>query len=216
MRGTLALVGGAGLGAGLMYLLDPERGERRRSALSESVAYAVNDAADRFPALAVSLPTRWRARGRPPPGWRRRASCRTSPRASMRRGGRPTLRRRRAVPRRCVRSGATAGSPCAAGIPSASSRTIAGHSSVWPRASSRRRVGSLAARAGPGAPGNHHRRADRARVRRVVALRGLPRFMPMVAEVRPVGEDRWHWVIAGPAERRSSSTPSSRGASGPG
>src|SRR2546429_4109122 len=52
MRGTLALVGGAGLGAGLMYLLDPERGERRRSALSESVAYAVNDAADRFPAVA--------------------------------------------------------------------------------------------------------------------------------------------------------------------
>jgi uncharacterized membrane protein len=27
----------------------------------------------------------------------------------------------------------------------------------------------------------------------------FPRFMPMVAEVRPVGEDRWHWVIAGPA-----------------
>src|SRR5437660_9867727 len=52
MRGTLALVGGAGLGAGLMYLLDPERGERRRSALSESVACAVNDAADRFPAVA--------------------------------------------------------------------------------------------------------------------------------------------------------------------
>src|SRR5258708_37351457 len=52
MRGTLALVGGAGLGAGLMYLLDPERGERRRSALSESVACAVNDAAARFPAVA--------------------------------------------------------------------------------------------------------------------------------------------------------------------
>src|SRR5437763_799901 len=27
----------------------------------------------------------------------------------------------------------------------------------------------------------------------------FPRFMPMVAEVRAVGEDRWHWVIAGPA-----------------
>src|SRR5207302_605531 len=27
----------------------------------------------------------------------------------------------------------------------------------------------------------------------------FPRFMPMVAEVRSVGEDRWHWVIAGPA-----------------
>ena len=54
MRGTLALVGGAGLGAGLMYLLDPERGERRRSALSESVACAVNDAADRFPAVSTA------------------------------------------------------------------------------------------------------------------------------------------------------------------
>src|ERR671922_178504 len=52
MRGTLALVGGAGLGAGLMYLLDPERGERRRSELSESLACAVNDAAERFPAVA--------------------------------------------------------------------------------------------------------------------------------------------------------------------
>src|SRR2546428_463938 len=52
MRGTLALVGGAGLGAGLMYLLDPERGERRRTALSDSLACAVNDAADRFPAVA--------------------------------------------------------------------------------------------------------------------------------------------------------------------
>jgi hypothetical protein len=52
MKGTLALVGGAGLGAGLMYLLDPDRGERRRSALGESLACAVNDAAGRFPAVA--------------------------------------------------------------------------------------------------------------------------------------------------------------------
>src|SRR5262249_466024 len=27
----------------------------------------------------------------------------------------------------------------------------------------------------------------------------FPRFSPMVAEVRPAGEDRWHWLIAGPA-----------------
>src|SRR5438045_9409997 len=53
MRGTLALVGGAGLGAGLMYLLDPERGDRRRTALTDSVACAVNDAADRFPNVAA-------------------------------------------------------------------------------------------------------------------------------------------------------------------
>jgi uncharacterized membrane protein len=40
----MALVGGAGLGAGLMYLLDPDRGERRRTQLGD----AVNDAAERL------------------------------------------------------------------------------------------------------------------------------------------------------------------------
>src|SRR5688572_5721489 len=44
MRGTMALMSGAGLGAGLMYLLDPDRGDRRRARLGE----AMNDTAERL------------------------------------------------------------------------------------------------------------------------------------------------------------------------
>src|SRR3982751_1470640 len=44
MRGTMALVGGASLGAGLMYLLDPDRGERRRARLGD----VMTDAAERL------------------------------------------------------------------------------------------------------------------------------------------------------------------------
>lgn len=43
MRGTMALVAGAGLGAGFMYLLDPDRGPRRRARLGA----AMNEAAER-------------------------------------------------------------------------------------------------------------------------------------------------------------------------
>ena len=54
MRGTLALVGGATVGAGLMYLLDPERGERRRAELSETLSCAVNDATERLGSVSLA------------------------------------------------------------------------------------------------------------------------------------------------------------------
>ena len=36
-----ALIGGAGLGAGLMYLLDPDRGKRRRALVRDQAARSV-------------------------------------------------------------------------------------------------------------------------------------------------------------------------------
>src|SRR6266404_5142002 len=187
MRGTLALVGGAGLGAGLMYLLDPERGERRRSALSESVAYAVNDAADRFPALAGVA-------ANAVAGARQAASRLDAPRraadlteAARRatalrpqwRNGRVALRRRHPVSFLEDHRWSLLG--VAAGI------LAAGVWGLW-----RREPGQVRLATTIDAP-----------IERVFdawsRFEDFPRFMPMVAEVRPVGEDRWHWVIAGPA-----------------
>jgi uncharacterized membrane protein len=197
MRGTLALVGGAGLGAGLMYLLDPERGERRRSELSESIACAVNDAAERFPAVA-SVAADAVA------GARQAASRLDAPRlvsdlssrldaprrvadfkeAARRlrpewRNGRITLRRRHPVSFLEDHRWALLG--VAAGV------LAAGMWGLWRREPGQVRVATTV----------------HAPIERVFdawsRFEDFPRFMPMVAEVRPAGEDRWHWVIAGPA-----------------
>jgi uncharacterized membrane protein len=184
MRGTLALVGGAGLGAGLMYLLDPERGEQRRSALSESLAYAVNDAADRFPAVASVAADAVT-------GARQAVSRMDAPRrvtdladAARRlrpqwRNGRITLRRRHPVAFLEEHRWALFG--VAAGV------LAAGMWGLWRRVPGQVRVATTV----------------QAPIERVFdawsRFEDFPRFMPMVAEVRPVGEDRWHWTIAGPA-----------------
>src|SRR6267378_2588220 len=187
MRGTLALVGGAGLGAGLMYLLDPERGERRRSALSDSLAYAVNDAADRFPAVAS-------AAADAVAGARQAASRLDAPRrvadfteaarraSALRpqwRNGRIALRRRHPVSFLEDHRWPLLG--LAAGI------LAAGMWGLWRREPGQVRM-AVTIQAPPERVFDAWSRFE-----------DFPRFMPMVAEVRPVGEDRWHWVIAGPA-----------------
>ena len=197
MRGTLALVSGAGLGAGLMYLLDPERGEQRRTALGESLTDAVNDAAERFPAVAsVAADAVSGARGtisrldaprfvgdltarldapRRVGDFRRRVA----PLGASWRDGRFTLRRRHPVSFLEEHRWALVG--VAAGV------IAAGMWGLW-----RREPGQVRMATTVHAP-----------IERVFEawsrFQDFPRFMPMVAEVRPTGEDRWHWVIAGPA-----------------
>src|SRR5215831_15461897 len=200
MRGSVALVSGAGLGAGLMYLLDPERGERRRSVLGESLASAVNDAAERFPAVASvaanamsgardaasrldapHMVSDLSARLDAP---RRVADFKKAARrvSAMRpdwRGGRFTLRRRHPVSFLEEHRWALVG--VAAGM------LAAGMWGLW-----RREPGQVRVITTVHAP-----------IERVFDawshFEDFARFMPMVAEVRPAGEDRWHWVIAGPA-----------------
>ena len=200
MRGSVALMSGAGLGAGLMYLLDPERGERRRSVLGESLASAVNDAAERFPAVASvaanamsgardaasrldapHMVSDLSARLDAP---RRVADFKKAARrvSAMRpdwRGGRFTLRRRHSVSFLEEHRWALVG--VAAGV------IAAGMWGLWRREPGQARMATTV----------------HAPIERVFdawsRFEDFPRFMPMVAEVRPTGEDQWHWVIAGPA-----------------
>src|SRR5918995_2529717 len=62
MNTALTLIGGSGIGAGLMYLLDPDKGERRRTRLSETMSTAAEavqatsrDVAERGLSLAEDL-----------------------------------------------------------------------------------------------------------------------------------------------------------------
>jgi uncharacterized membrane protein len=195
MRGTMALVGGASLGAGLMYLLDPDRGERRRSQLSG----AVSDAAERFAERDVvgnvrDMGTRLAATD-VMAGVRRAGARLDAPRivseiASVARNpgairptwrnGRLSLQRRRPVygfldEYRWSLLGVAAG------------MLAAGVWGLW-----RREPGEVRESVTVSAPPERVYEAW-------TKFENFPRFMPAVREVRSTGADRNHWVISGPA-----------------
>lgn len=209
MRGTMALVGGAGLGAGLMYLLDPDRGERRRAQLSETMSEAAErlasqDVVSTVRGAGASLGASDVMSGVRQAGARlaasdalsgmRRASARLdAPRlvsgiASVARDPRairPTWRDGRLTLQR-RRAGFLdryrwSFLGVAAGI------LAAGVWGLW-----RREPGEVRESVTVNAPPERVYEAW-------TQFENFPRFMPAVREVRSTGTDRTHWVVSGPA-----------------
>jgi hypothetical protein len=60
MKNGMAILCGLTLGAGLMYLLDPERGRRRRALMRDKLMSASNSASDALGAKARDLSNRAR------------------------------------------------------------------------------------------------------------------------------------------------------------
>ena len=58
MNKSLALVGGVGLGAALMYVFDPDRGKRRRALLRDKVEAAGNEISDKAEKMGRDLKNR--------------------------------------------------------------------------------------------------------------------------------------------------------------
>jgi uncharacterized membrane protein len=60
MNRQLALLGGIGLGAAVMYMMDPDRGKRRRALMRDKLARATNKAPDAISATARDISNRVR------------------------------------------------------------------------------------------------------------------------------------------------------------
>ena len=211
MRGTMALVGGAGLGAGLMYLLDPDRGERRRARLAETVSETAERLASEDMVSAVrGAGTRLGASdvlsGVSQAGARlaasdvmsrvRRAGARwDTPRvvseiASVARDARllrPTWRGGRLTLRRRSSVAGVLDRHRWSFLGVAAGLLAAGVWGLWRREPDEVRE-SVTVNAPP-------ERVYEAWMQ----FENFPRFMPAVREVRSTGDDRTHWVISGPA-----------------
>ena len=209
MRGTMALVGGAGLGAGLMYLLDPDRGERRRAQLSETMS----EAAERLAGQEMVSTVRGA-------GARLGASDVISGvrQAGARLAAADALSGVR-------RAGARFDAPRLVSEIASVARDSRAIRPMWRDGRltlQRRRAGFLdryrwsflgvaAGILAAGVWGLWRREPDEVRESMTVnappervyeawtRFENFPRFMPAVREVRSTGVDRTHWVVSGPA-----------------
>ncbi len=65
MNKAFVLLGGIGVGAGLMYVFDPDRGGRRRALMRDKVESAANQATDYAERMSRDIPCSLRsAKGR--------------------------------------------------------------------------------------------------------------------------------------------------------
>ncbi|MEW5792172.1 MAG: BON domain-containing protein [Pseudomonadota bacterium] len=63
MKKTMGLLFSAGLGAGLMYLFDPERGKRRRALMRDKAVHTANKATDTVNKFSEDMMNRTRGLG---------------------------------------------------------------------------------------------------------------------------------------------------------
>jgi len=212
MRGTMALVGGAGLGAGLMYLLDPERGERRRARLGETM----NEAAERLASQDVMSAARGAGTRLAASGVLsgvRQAGARLAASDPMS-GAMSGMRRARFdAPRIVSEIASVARDPRSIRPVWRDGRLTLQRRSSMAAFLDRYRWSFLGVAAGilaAGVWGLWRREPDEVRESITVnapqerayetwtRFENFPRFMPAVREVRSVGPDRTHWVVSGP------------------
>jgi uncharacterized membrane protein len=213
MNTALTLIGGSGIGAGLMYLLDPDKGERRRTRLSDTMSTAAEvlqttsrDVADRGLSLAEDLrDTDLMGRARTLADTFRESDVRGRTRAL---GSLTPVRRLGAELSDVIRDPRSFKPRFEGGRLTLRKRSGLGDflgSYGWTLAGVLAGVAAVAwtARRSAGRIEIRHSVDIDAPVERVFEFwsrfENLPQFMSHVREVRSLGGGRTHWVVSGPA-----------------